>query len=538
MKWKIIGLTILGSLLLFSLSSIYGEESISIQNLLSSSNISSFSLGETEATGQVLINVTNNELTDSEALYIELSLDRSELQCPSAATTVPVSIRIQGGIGYTLLSTHPTRISEWTNPATLVSINETLVGKVRGNFYGAHSGIYSATLNVSMINKSFLDDRTSTENLLWSGWKEHYSLSLPNGNLIQDPSSGLVLSEAMGHALLLAVQFNDQDFFDKIVNGLTYFKNSRGLYAWKINSDGTLISGSDNQASASESEMNILAALLQADKLVQNGKWQTTKAYRTLADTLESIVWQYEIFNLSGNYIFLPSDNKENQYWPLYYENGPSGSPKISFSPTYLNLGFIRIFGQYYPQHPWDNVRTTFLSLFGRILDNSVSLLQNDLGIHGKNPIPAWVYLKYNSATQQIDISNYFIGNTFVQYSNEWDSIRIPMYIGLDYFWNHDAQAQSALVRFLSLSTVTDPSTAYSGAIPGYPQGFNDVLAVGQYGVANKINGNETSFRTYLESSVNPPTKSLSSLSSYYYNQTFALYAYLILANRFSLVIH
>lgn len=389
--------------------------------------------------------------------------------------------------------------------------------------------------NISHSNQiSSISASTAIESQLWSGWKHRFALKLAKGTVIRDPYSGAVFSEAMGHAMLLAIQFDDAVFFNQLVDGLNeYFTNSHGLYAWKIMATGAQFPESDNQASASESELNILVALIQAEALVKSGQWKMGRDYEALASSLEGRMWQYEILTQADQVIFLPSDNKANQYWPRHYENGASNPPLISYAPTYFNPAFIKMIANRFPAHNWKGVLDTSYALMERIITDSDRLLQNDQGIKGKNPVPAWVYLKYDNTAHQLLILNYFKNNTYNPFSNEYDSIRVPMYVGLDYFWNQNAQARTIIERFLSRSKVSSVAAAESGAQPGFPNGFCDELAISQYGVANKVIGNGEPFLSALETLYSTDTASFGTRPDVYYHQTFALYGYLVLRDRF-----
>jgi len=385
-----------------------------------------------------------------------------------------------------------------------------------------------------------LKNRTVSENTLWQGWKERYSLHLSKGTIIVDPYSDKVFSEAMGHALLFAIQFNDQDYFNKILNGLNeYFVNEQGLYSWEIMKDGNKHVDKSKSISASETEINVLMALLQANKLNQIGLWKNNKnfEYKKYADQLESNIWQNETINHNGSLLLLPSDGKNNPEWPIVSKRNSEELIKVAWAPTYFNPAYIKAFSTYYPNHMWNKLLDNGYELLNGIIENSNKLLANDHKVNGLNPIPAWVWIEHNEVTSSNDIVNYFKGETYegATYSNEYDSIRIPMYVGIDYSWNKEPKAKGFIEKFLKESNVQSVEAAYVGAMPDYPKGWNNILSISQYGIANMVMDNEKEFIEYLDKKINIKNQCFgySYESKYYYNQTFALYGYLILKNRF-----
>ncbi len=385
-----------------------------------------------------------------------------------------------------------------------------------------------------------IKNRTKEEISIWQGWKERYSVNLSEGIIIIDPFSEGVFSEAMGHALILSVQFNNQDYFDRIISGLkSYFKNKNGLYAWEISKTGAKIEDKNKLISASETELNVLMALLQASKLVDEGIWSENKVkYKEIADDLEEKMWENEVISYADKILFLPSDEKDNPYWPIVSNGRLSNIVKIAWAPTYFNPAYLKVFSRYYPNHDWKKLINNGYELSFSVLKKDAVLLENDKRIRGINPIAAWVWLKYDDKKEDLEIQNYFNrANGEGTFSNEYDSIRVPMYIGLDYFWNQDENSQEYMKRFLERAGVRNIPSAYVGAMPEYPKGWNNLLAISQYGVANKVLNNAQEFKYYVNSRINIKKACFGDDSQYYYNQTFILYGYLILNDRFVKII-
>lgn len=381
-----------------------------------------------------------------------------------------------------------------------------------------------------------LQNRSVVEKSLWSGWKTRFANTLEGVTIIIDPFTGKAFSEAMGHALILSVQFNDQAFFDQIVRGLqAYFLNKNGLYAWEISTDGKKIVGSGNKsASASETEINVLTGLLQASRLVERGIWQKSLDYRSLAGILESNIWDHEILDCCGLLVLLPSDDKANPYWPII-RDGKDKIEKVAWAPTYFNPAYLKIIASSFPKRNWNKVIADGYYLSSTVLENSPRLLTNDQNVHGLNPVPAWVWLKaVNGPKTDLVVENYFLGSTHpgTTYSNEYDSIRIPIYLGLDYLWNLDKRSLDYMKSFVELAGVDEPGKAFVGAAPGIPKGWNSALAVGQYGIANKVIDKADAFRDCLNEQTHEKEGYIGDPPKYYYNQTFDIYAFLILNDR------
>lgn len=386
---------------------------------------------------------------------------------------------------------------------------------------------------------TIIQNRTLVEKAVWHGWKKHYSISLLKGTIVFDPFSQKVFSEASGHALILAAQFGDQEYFDQVVNGLDhYFINAQGLYFWEITSTGEPFKNAPTKVgSASETELNVVMALLQAAELVKSGVWPKTLDYQGLADQLEAKIWEYEVINFQNRTLFLPSDDKTNQYWPIIKQG--SQIIKIAWAPTYFNPAYFKVLAAQYPRHDWAKLIDDGYALSLAVLRDSQTLLENDLGLKGTIPVPAWVWLKKDKVSDDLVIGNYFKG-AFLEsdkFSNEFDAIRIPQYLGLDYLWNSDQRSRKFLVEFLDLAGVKKPEDAYCGAMPGYPKGWNSAEAIGQFGIANKIVGDGQDFKDHLEIYLKPEYGYIGVDPKYYYNNTLTLYAYLILNDRFVKII-
>ena len=141
-----------------------------------------------------------------------------------------------------------------------------------------------------------------------------------------------------------------------------------------------------------------------------------------------------------------------------------------------------------------------------------------------------WVYGNNNN----LSYASYYLDEHNL-YSNEFDSIRIPIYLGLDYLWHHNEKSKQYLENFLQLAKVSKSTEAFVGADSNNPKGWNNLLAISNYGVANKVVGNEADFLAVLEASLHPSSEFFGAegTKNYYYNQTLTLYAYLILHDRF-----
>lgn len=388
-------------------------------------------------------------------------------------------------------------------------------------------GLLSASVTTSASQTKLLLSKTSAEQQLWEAWVTRYTLKLPQGIVVLDPFTHRMWSEGSAHGLLLSVQFNDQTRFDAILQGLdSNFLNKNGLFSWEITDTGQKIP--EKWMSASESEINILFALLQANTLVRSGIWKSGINYWQRAEALNRAMWNHEIFQSDSLVLLLPSDEIGNPYWPI--QEMPGGK-KIVWAPTYFNPAFIKKFAKAFPECRWQDLLDSETQLFSEILNNSDSLLKNSAGVVPVLPIPAWVYVV--SQGSSYTIQNYFLSSPHPPYSNEYDAIRIPMYIGLDALWNQSKTSKKWLLEFLNKTSVQIPSQARVGADPGSPTGYNSELAIAMFGVAHKVSGNPVPFQKTMENYLQDGKASFGPNIQYYYNQTFCLYAYLILNNKF-----
>ncbi len=387
-------------------------------------------------------------------------------------------------------------------------------------------------------NLGILQQRTAHEKLIWSGWKERYHIDLSKGSIIKDLYSGQILAENSGHALLLAVQFNDQSFFDIILSGLSYFINAHGLHTWQISEQGTQFS---DVSSLTAAETIILLSLLQANELTNKGLWtQREPTYKTIADDLENKIWTHEIFQQSELLLRLPTDEKRNPYWPISKKESFFGTRiEIAWAPPDFSPAYYKIFAQVYPRHSWTTLIDQEYDLISTALKQSQELLASNENIKGTLPIPAWAWAGFNANDNKLSLHNFFSGNSYseTEYSNEFSSIRVPLNIGIDALWNKDSRAMNILDKFTKQANVTTVYTAYVGAEPKRPQGYNNLLAISQFGIAKKFVNQEKPFKKYLEDSLNTRNGLLGCCPKYLVNQTLTLYSYLILHDRFIKII-
>jgi endo-1,4-beta-D-glucanase Y len=121
------------------------------------------------------------------------------------------------------------------------------------------------------------------------------------------------VSEGIGYGMLILVYMdnatnNTQDKFDKLWNYYNSFLDKNRLMNWKINGfDGT---AGDGQGAATDAEMDVAMALIQANK-----QWGNQK-YLDNAKTLVDSIWKHEV---NSNGYLKPGDSWDSKKNPSYF---------------------------------------------------------------------------------------------------------------------------------------------------------------------------------------------------------------------------
>jgi endo-1,4-beta-D-glucanase Y len=363
----------------------------------------------------------------------------------------------------------------------------------------------------------------------WDYYKKTFLKELPNGTIVVDKHMkmkeesgkdgaiitntylqiGLTVSEAMGHALIIAAERSDWGTFDSLLNGLSYFKKSNGLYRWIIYPDGKLLSTDRAKQASSETEQNIAFALFVAYEKTNNEK------YKQYALDLLGNIWLEMEMELNGRSIILPADADGNAYWPV---KTMQSTLEAVWNPSYFSPRFYRKFAQYDKEHDWNKVIKDGYFLMNKVLDRA-SADRKTFGTYGQtDPMPAWVWL-VPSAEGSPDVRTYYKGAD--ETNNEWDSIRIPIYIGLD---AKSTEGKLFLTRFYQIASIQRPEDAKIG-------GIVDAISVGSYGAGLSSLGRDP--KDFLNGLIIGNNGFVMSVKDAYYDQTITYYGYLVMTGKF-----
>ncbi len=183
------------------------------------------------------------------------------------------------------------------------------------------------------------------ENLL-SGWKAYREKTLANYGQIIDPATGVTTSQGQAHALLQSVMMNDEDVFKGIwlwTQDHLQTRTQDGLFSGAWKDDRVLEGDSDVRADADIAVALFLAA----------HAWDESD-YRDSALEIVDELWEYTVVDIVGRYYHLPV----NKISAERYED------KYILSPSHFSPAWYRIFAQFDPDHPWEQLATdTYLTL-------------------------------------------------------------------------------------------------------------------------------------------------------------------------------
>jgi len=391
---------------------------------------------------------------------------------------------------------------------------------------------------VSPVNGDNATD-TSLEARFWSAYKSAFFRKLPNGTIsvvpyfsVKSPNSqkDQIPSEAMGHALVFAAQRNDWKAFNELLNGLSYFRKDSGVFRWRICADGTVAPGEDNLNSASETEQNVAYALLMAYEKTSN------PTYKDKALELLKSIWQEEVIDYQGKKIIMPADLHNNQTdWPIKVD--PSGDKHLYWYTAYSSPEHLRKFAEYDTAHDWPRVINDWYELMNNVLDMATAPGGRDcfrIAPDGINPIPHVIWLTARSGSTEMKVEpvpDWFVDALGSKYSDEGDSIRIPLYIGMD---ASNWQAKDFLTKFYKKMFDRGINLDYPEEAVCRLQNEEAktrLMSIGAYAVGLKAIGRDVSqFAFALENGQNVMSMfNPGDSKGGYYNQTIWYYSYFLL---------
>ncbi len=271
---------------------------------------------------------------------------------------------------------------------------------------------------------------------VWLGYKSRYIYAyqpIANANaygLVFDPFSGTSqtaieasdysVSEASGYGMLLAVLMNDQATFDLIMNATyrTIYKASTGLFSWRIQTDGRVITANGDGGSAMDADEDIALALIFADALQKRGVWTTNTNYYNKAQDLVDAIYTRDFEY--ARYIRLGD----------FYEGGRTLTNLSYFSPAWYKI-FSKFENKF---HDWKP-----------IIDQGYKTLALSPG-YLNGLAPDWC----DSYGQQIlDSNGQPVSNRAFVVGK--DAIRVFLRLGIDAVWFKDSRATTFLEKTRNL---------------------------------------------------------------------------------------
>ena len=208
----------------------------------------------------------------------------------------------------------------------------------------------------------------------------------------------LVVSEGQSYGMMLALQNDDREAFDRIWNWTRKGKNRQDLFAWKLKKNGEVL----ESVSAPDADVMIGMALIFAAR-----KYQEPRYLKEAQVILKSIL-QYEVDQ--DDYLLFCSYDKT---W---------------FNPSYQMPAFFRLFAKYTGEKRW-------LKVAERSYDLIFSCLKEEYGNLDNGLVPDWC---------NRDGSSRVGGGDFY-----YDAMRTPYFIALDYLWHGQERAQSYLDKVI-----------------------------------------------------------------------------------------
>lgn len=255
------------------------------------------------------------------------------------------------------------------------------------------------------VAKAFAFDLNVTINAVWEGFVQRNSGREPF--LIRRPFSempGDSVSEGLGYGLLLSMYCNDQEHFNRLLEGGDATMWNGRWYDWRVGPYGNRVA----YGAATDAEQDIAAMLVLADRRVQRGGWSDYRDgyYASRARIILSNLWDHGV-TYSG--LLRPG-----------YDWG--GDEFVN--PGYFAPAWYRLFAEFDPDHDWMLV-----------VDTSYAVLQGCPGIE-KGLVPDWVRPYSGGYVPDVGYNTYGDGKYMYK-----DAIRTLWRIGTDLSWNQDPRA-------------------------------------------------------------------------------------------------
>jgi endo-1,4-beta-D-glucanase Y len=343
-------------------------------------------------------------------------------------------------------------------------------------------------------------------------WKSTF---VSGDHVIRPENGNDTVSEGQAYGMLIAVNMNDKDLFDKLYG---YWKShaytgGSTLMNWCI--PGGNGSCSASGGSATDADEDTAFALLQADKVFGGG------TYKSDAMNMIKEIWSKD---MDGGGTNLPKGGSNYQ--------SPTGSGGLQITnASYFAPAYYKAFKAAGDTNPWDSVVTAVYAAVNGTIAGTYGL------------IPAWCGSTCKSPASNGDP----LGND-VNY--QYDSHRIPMRIGLDYCFNGAADAKTYTSKTTSffatnasaglngVDRILDMYTPSGGNVSNSMPNSASILgtsAVGAMAAGNQTYLNDAYQAVFDEvnrASMAPVTAGKTPYS--YYNATVGMLTLLIMNGNFS----
>jgi len=264
-----------------------------------------------------------------------------------------------------------------------------------GSYY---TGTYPSVADLAGSNYTQAQLNTSCE----AAWNHFKTQLITNEGAVMRTDNNDVVSEGQSYGMMLAVENNDQETFDKIWNWTkTYMQPSQpqGLFCWNTELDGTVKSPD----SASDAEEMIALALFFASN--RWGEGAAPYNYSVQAKDILTKMLSHEV----------TSDN--------YFAMAPSSLD--GFNASYFMPAFFRLFAIYTGETRWNSVASNSYVLINACLQAQYGNTTNGLIAD---------FFQEDGTPGYESLSQYF----------SYDAMRTPWHIALDEVWFGDEAAAQA----------------------------------------------------------------------------------------------
>ena len=205
------------------------------------------------------------------------------------------------------------------------------------------------------------------------------------------------VSEGVGYGLLLALFQDDQETFDRLLDGAEQRMWNGYCYDWRVNKEGQ----KTGTGAATDAEQDIAFSLLKAS---EREGWDPNPFYRERGLLILNQLWEKGFEN--------------GVMRPGYYWGGES-----LVNPGYFSPAWYREFARFDPSHDWM-----------RAVERSYEIIENSPG-YEKGLLPDWMDGNGRSATN-LGYNAYGDGNYLYK-----DAIRVYWRLGMDALWNQEERA-------------------------------------------------------------------------------------------------